>query len=54
MQNNKADLSYLRTRVAALGGITNQRPAPTNTRLNAKWTNEELLLAVQGDYIVYE
>lgn len=48
VQANKAELSYLRTRVAASGGINGHRPAYPALRLNAKWSNDELLLAVQG------
>lgn len=48
VQSNKAELSYLRTRVAASGGIADYRPSYPALRLNAKWSNEELLLAVQG------
>ncbi|XP_018014028.1 REST corepressor 1 [Hyalella azteca] len=48
VQANKAELSYLRTRVAASGGITDYRPSCAALRLNAKWSNDELLLAVQG------
>ena len=29
-------------------GIESVRPSEGNTRINARWTNEELLLAVQG------
>ncbi|KAF2358577.1 ELM2 domain [Trinorchestia longiramus] len=48
VQANKAELSYLRTRVAASGGIADYRPSYPALRLNAKWSNDELLLAVQG------
>uniref|UniRef100_A0A6A7G242 REST corepressor n=2 Tax=Hirondellea gigas TaxID=1518452 RepID=A0A6A7G242_9CRUS len=48
VQANKAELSYLRTRVATSGGINGHRPLVPAQRLNAKWSNDELLLAVQG------
>jgi len=50
VQTNKAELSYMRTRVASAGGIHPYRPVTPATRLNAKWSSDELLLAVQGQY----
>jgi len=48
VQANKAELSYRRTRVAALGGIAGHRPVQPPVRINAKWSTEELLIAVQA------
>lgn len=46
VQNNKQGLSALRRKTSE--GIDDLRPQDSNTRINARWTNDELLLAVQG------
>ncbi|XP_049795387.1 uncharacterized protein LOC126210242 isoform X2 [Schistocerca nitens] len=46
VQNNKQTLSALRRKTSE--GIDEYRPLDSNTRINARWTNDELLLAVQG------
>lgn len=46
VQNNKQIISQLRHKTAM--GIENLRPPEGNTRVNARWTNDELLIAVQG------
>ncbi|XP_050038185.1 REST corepressor 1-like isoform X1 [Dermacentor andersoni] len=46
VQNNKQMVSQLRHKTAM--GIENLRPPEGNTRVNARWTNDELLIAVQG------
>ncbi|XP_077550895.1 REST corepressor 3-like isoform X4 [Haemaphysalis longicornis] len=46
VQNNKQMISQLRHKTAM--GIENLRPPEGNTRVNARWTNDELLIAVQG------
>ncbi|XP_039293853.1 REST corepressor 1 isoform X2 [Nilaparvata lugens] len=46
VQNNKQVLSSLKRKTSE--GIETMRPPDTNNRINARWTNDELLLAVQG------
>ncbi|XP_062595549.1 REST corepressor 1-like isoform X1 [Saccostrea cucullata] len=46
VQNHKQMLSLQKHKMAA--GIDDVKPPETNPRINARWTNEELLLAVQG------
>lgn len=46
VQNNKQMISQLRHKTAM--GIENLRPPEANARVNARWTNDELLIAVQG------
>lgn len=46
VQNNKQMISQLRHKTSM--GIENLRPPEGNTRVNARWTNDELLIAVQG------
>lgn len=46
VQNNKQMISQLRHKTAM--GIENLRPPEGNSRVNARWTNDELLIAVQG------
>ncbi|KAM7288222.1 REST corepressor 3 [Ixodes scapularis] len=46
VQNNKQMISQLRHKTSM--GIENLRPAEGNGRVNARWTNDELLIAVQG------
>ncbi|XP_054261661.1 REST corepressor 1 isoform X2 [Macrosteles quadrilineatus] len=46
VQNNKQSLSALKRATGA--GIDQCRPPDNNSRINARWTNDELLLAVQG------
>ena len=47
VQNNKQLLSALRRKARDRDIEPYRVPDPT-TRINARWTNEELLLAVQG------
>jgi len=47
VQNNKQSLSSLRRTAKGLDFEPYRVPEPSN-RINARWTNEELLLAVQG------
>lgn len=50
VQNNKQILSMQKHKV---GNQTEQFKCVDNSaKINSKWTNEELLLAVQGWYIV--
>lgn len=51
VQNNKQGLSALRRKTSE--GIDDLRPQDSNTRINARWTNDELLLAVQGLLLYY-
>ncbi|XP_023723592.1 REST corepressor isoform X3 [Cryptotermes secundus] len=46
VQNNKQSLSSFKRKTAE--GIDDLRPPDANNRINARWTNDELLLAVQG------
>uniref|UniRef100_T1IQN0 REST corepressor n=1 Tax=Strigamia maritima TaxID=126957 RepID=T1IQN0_STRMM len=46
VQNSKQIISALKHKTS--GGIEDYRPPEANTRIVARWTNEELLLAVQG------
>lgn len=46
VQSNKQILSALIATTA--DGLGEYRPSDNNTRINARWTNEEMLLAVQG------
>nr|CAD7587906.1 unnamed protein product [Timema genevievae] len=46
VQNNKQTLSSFKRKTSE--GIDDFRPADTTSRINARWTNDELLLAVQG------
>ncbi|XP_050407195.1 REST corepressor 1 [Patella vulgata] len=46
VQKNKQMISLQKQKTAC--GIDNVRPPEGNTRINARWTTEELLLAVQG------
>lgn len=46
VQNNKQIISQLKHKTSL--GIENLRPPEMNVRVNAKWTNDELLIAVQG------
>lgn len=46
VQNNKQSLSALKKKTNE--GIDQFRPPDSNSRINARWTNDELLLAVQG------
>ncbi|XP_014285675.1 REST corepressor 1 isoform X2 [Halyomorpha halys] len=46
VQNNKQVLSSLMSTTS--DGLGDCRPSDNNTRINARWTNEEMLLAVQG------
>ena len=48
VQNNKQIMS-LQT-MQTLSGIDKYRPEKQPTKINSKWTNEELLLAVQGKH----
>ncbi|ESP01599.1 hypothetical protein LOTGIDRAFT_139441 [Lottia gigantea] len=46
VQNNKQMIGLQKHKTAK--GIDDLRPSEGNTRINARWTTEELLLAVQG------
>ncbi|XP_014239877.1 REST corepressor 3 isoform X2 [Cimex lectularius] len=46
VQFNKQVLSGLRAKTSK--GLGTLRPADNNSRINSRWTNDELLLAVQG------
>ncbi|XP_064485011.1 REST corepressor 3-like isoform X2 [Ornithodoros turicata] len=46
VQNNKQIISQLKHKTSL--GIENLRPPEGNTRVNSKWSNDELLIAVQG------
>lgn len=46
VQNNKQAISAMRARTSF--GIDVFRPSDSTNRINARWTNEEMLLAVQG------
>jgi len=46
VQKNKQVLSVLTKRVS--DGLTSWKPPDNSGRINARWTNEELLIAVQG------
>ncbi|XP_063230264.1 REST corepressor 1 isoform X2 [Bacillus rossius redtenbacheri] len=46
VQNNKQTLSSFKRKTGE--GIDEFRPADSTSRINARWTNDELLLAVQG------
>lgn len=49
VQKNKQVLSVLTKRVS--DGLSSWKPPDNSGRINARWTNEELLIAVQGmDY----
>jgi hypothetical protein len=47
VQINKQSISALKRRTGE--GIGEMRPADTTNRINARWTHDELLLAVQGE-----
>ena len=47
VQNLKQIISMHKQKT--VGGIDHIRPPVPSTRINARWTNEELLLAVQGN-----
>jgi len=51
VQNNKQSLSSFKRKTAE--GIDHLRPPDANNRINARWTNDELLLAVQGKLILF-
>ncbi|CAM1297345.1 RCOR3 (predicted) [Pycnogonum litorale] len=46
VQNNKQIISQMKHKTS--GGISDFKTHENNSRTNARWTNEELLLAVQG------
>lgn len=46
VQNSKQIISALKHKTS--GGIDEFRPPESSTRMNARWSNDELLLAVQG------
>jgi len=46
VQSNKQIISSLTSKTA--DGLGELRPSDNNTRINARWTNDEMLLAVQG------
>ncbi|BES92865.1 Rest corepressor [Nesidiocoris tenuis] len=46
VQSNKQTISALKTKTC--DGLGDLRPSDNNSRINTRWTNEELLLAVQG------
>ncbi|XP_076246681.1 REST corepressor isoform X2 [Lasioglossum baleicum] len=46
IQSNKQQVSALKRKTA--DGIDDLRPPEVSSRINARWTNDELLLAVQG------
>ncbi|XP_031835886.1 REST corepressor isoform X2 [Nomia melanderi] len=46
IQSNKQQVSALKRKTA--DGIEDLRPPEVSSRINARWTNDELLLAVQG------
>ncbi|XP_059484606.1 REST corepressor 1 isoform X2 [Neocloeon triangulifer] len=46
VQNNKQNISSLKRHTT--DGISDVRPPESNTRINSRWANDELLLAVQG------
>lgn len=46
VQKNKQVLGVLGKRVS--DGLSNWKPPDNSGRINARWTNEELLIAVQG------
>ncbi|XP_034235804.1 REST corepressor 3-like isoform X2 [Thrips palmi] len=46
VQNNKQAISAMRARTS--NGIDDLRPSDSTNRINARWTNDEMLLAVQG------
>ncbi|XP_046383265.1 REST corepressor 1 [Ischnura elegans] len=46
VQNHKQTISALKRKTGE--GIDDLRPPDSNNRINARWTNDELLLAVQG------
>jgi hypothetical protein len=48
VQNNKQNISSLKRHTG--DGIGETRPGDSTSRINARWTNDELLLAVQGDF----
>lgn len=52
VQNNKQSLSALRQKAKGLDFEPYRVPESSN-RINARWTNEELLLAVQGGDCFY-
>lgn len=46
VQSNKQAISAMRTRTSC--GIDDYRPSDSSNRINARWSNDEMLLAVQG------
>lgn len=46
IQSNKQHVSALKRKTT--DGIDDLRPPEVSSRINARWTNDELLLAVQG------
>ncbi|XP_073979539.1 REST corepressor 1-like isoform X2 [Rhodnius prolixus] len=46
VQQNKQTLSVLKSLTSQ--GLGDLRPSDNNSRINARWTNDEMLLAVQG------
>lgn len=46
IQSNKQQVSALKRKTT--DGIDDLRPPEVSSRINARWTNDELLLAVQG------
>ncbi|KAF6204720.1 hypothetical protein GE061_018881 [Apolygus lucorum] len=46
VQANKQTISALKSKTAE--GLGELRPSDNNSRINTRWTNEEMLLAVQG------
>jgi hypothetical protein len=52
VQKNKQVLSVLTKRVS--DGLSSWKPPDNSGRINARWTSEELLIAVQGWYCSYD
>lgn len=52
VQKNKQVLSGLVKRVSE--GLSSCKPPDNSGRINARWTNEELLIAVQGNTLTRE
>ncbi|KAL1131384.1 hypothetical protein AAG570_011001 [Ranatra chinensis] len=46
VQSNKQTISALKSKTEE--GLGDLRPSDNNSRINARWTNDEMLLAVQG------
>jgi hypothetical protein len=51
VQNNKQNISALKRHTG--DGIGEVRPTDSTSRINARWTNDELLLAVQGIHFCF-